>query len=142
MSLEEKELPPDFVIEDRIANAVRANLQDGKLPCARAFRLADELDVTPILIGKTADALQVHLNRCQLGLFGYPEDKGWQSTNVAARPVPEGLREAIAEAAEEGELACIAAWLVADRFGVPRIQVGYLADQLDIRITQCQLGAF
>ncbi len=143
MALEEKEIPDDFTINGEIANAIQNNLKDGKLPCARAFRIANRLDVPPLAVGKNADALQIHLSHCQLGLFGYGHEKAWQGTSLAKITNPEELKGAIqARRNDDGALPCRAAWDVAEAFSVSRMQVGYFADQLGIRIVACQLGAF
>ena len=58
-------------MDHRIAAAIREQAREGTLGCAAAFRIAEELDVTPLPVGQTADALGVRLTRCQLGLFDY-----------------------------------------------------------------------
>ena len=144
MSLEEKPLPTDFVVDESIAKAIRAHLKDDKLPCAKAFIVANSHNVTPITVGQTADALNIHLSHCQLGLFGYPgHKKGWPATNVANQPVPPGLEDAIRKAAlDNGALACVNAWDIAAHFKISKMLVAYIADQMGVRIGPCQLGAF
>jgi hypothetical protein len=41
-----------------------------------------------------------------------------------------------------GRLPCAVAWAVAARFGIPKLHVANAAERLDVRIGQCQLGAF
>ncbi len=144
MTLAEKTLPSDFVIDETLAAAIRAHLKEGKLPCASAFAIARTHNVTPLLVGQTADVLQIHLTRCQLGLFGYPgHAKGWAAAKIAERAIPEGLEEAIRAAVDsDGNFACVKAWEIAARFGIPKMQVAYVADQMGIRFSPCQLGAF
>ncbi len=162
MSLEDK--PNAEVTSETIAQAIDERLDDGKLPCAEAFAIAEAQEMKPRLVGQTADALQVRLCRCQLGLFGYPGKTGWDIPHlvadepVTAQPVPEGLEAAIREVAgvadvhdpsaqrfveaSEGRLSCAQVWDLAARFNVPKMLVGYVVDQLGIRIVACQLGAF
>jgi hypothetical protein len=144
MALSDKQRPTDFTMDDKVAAAIRARSTDEKLPCAQAFIIARELEIAPLIVGQHADALEIHLTRCQLGLFGYPGEKeAWKTTNLTARPVPEGLEAALRAAVDDdGHLACAAAWEIAAQFEVPKMQVGYLADRLEIKITPCQLGAF
>jgi hypothetical protein len=144
MALEDKTLPEGLTANPTVAAAIRAHLQDGLLSCAAACDAAEGLRVQPIEVGRTADALQVHLTRCQLGLFGFPgHSKGWEAAGVAALPVPDGLEDALRAARDEHEeLACSALWREADRCGAPRIQAGFVADRLGIPIRHCQLGAF
>ena len=145
MSLDEKHIPQDFTVDEQIAAAIRAHLRDGKLPCAQAFVVARQLGVAPLTVGLTADVLQIHLSRCQLGLFGYGGKKGWESgkTRFDTCEIPEGMEEAIRAAVDEdGNFACAKAWEIAAQFKKPKMYVGYLADKLGVRIAPCQLGAF
>ncbi len=141
MALEDKAVPTDFTPAAAITAAIQARIQDGKLPCAAAFAIAAEHEVAPRTVGQTADVLNIHLTSCQLGLFGYPgHAKGW--SKVAEAPVPDGLEAALRAAAGGGPLACGQLWALAAELGVSRLQIGYVADQLEIKITPCQLGAF
>jgi len=140
--LKNTKLPADFTLDTTLTDAIQKSLREGKLPCAAAFVIARQNDAAPLLVGQTATAMHIHLTRCQLGLFGYPEGKGWRSTTVAERPIPEGLEETIREAAVDGKLSCAQAWTLARQFHIPKMQISPIADQLEIHITPCQLGAF
>ncbi len=139
-----KKLPADFVVDAALAAAVEAHAEEGKLACAHAFAIAKSAQVAPIVVGQTADALGVNLHRCQLGLYGYPgHTKGWAVSNIADHPVPEGLETAIRAALDDdGGLPCVRAWQVAAEFAIPKMLVGYVATQMEVRIVHCQLGAF
>ncbi len=169
MSLKDK--PNADVADEAIAQAIYEHLDNAalstqeKLPCAIAFAIAKARGVPPRLVGQTADALQVRLCRCQLGLFGYPGKTGWDipidgDRPITECPIPEGLESALCEAAggaagaqsdsdaqssvtgTKGQLTCAQAWALAARFNTSKMLVGYLADQLGIHIVVCQLGAF
>ncbi len=142
MALADKQLPVDFVVDAALADAIRARLVDEHLPCPAAFVIAAEHEIAPLTVGQTADALGIHLTRCQLGLYGYPgHAKGWDT--VADKPSPEGLEAALQAAAEAtGKLACVQLWELAAKHHISRLQIGYVADKLGIKIGPCQLGAF
>jgi len=142
MSLDEKSLPEGFVIDEALAKAIRSHLQEGKLSCAAAFAIAKTAGVEPLVVGQTADALQIHLAHCQLGLFGYAAGKGWIGTPLSQATTPLGFKSALLAAAAGSTLSCAEAWKLAEEFNIPKMQVGYLAHQMDIHITPCQLGAF
>ncbi len=144
MALKDKILPSDLIVDKKLTEAIRFQMKNGTIACASAFAVAKKNSVDPLLIGKTADVLQIHLSHCQLGLFGFPgHAKGWDSAKVAEIPAPKGLEEAIRSAIDPaGELTCCAAWELADRFRVSRILIGFITDKLNIRIHKCQLGAF
>jgi hypothetical protein len=126
-------------MDEQIAAAIRERAQDGKLRCAQAFRIAEELGVAPLAVGQAADDLNVRLTRCQLGLFGYDEQK--RVAEPADEVSPE-LEQAIREGLILGRLPCAVAWAIAARFGMPKLHVANAAERLEIRLGQCQLGAF
>ncbi len=142
--VKDKKVPADFVVDAALATAIGARTKAGKLACAQAFAIAETAQVAPSIVGQTADAVGVGLAYCQLGLFGYPgHAKGWDTAKIAERPVPEDLADAIRAALDvDGKLHCIHAWQVAAEFSIPKMLVAYVADQMGIRIVQCQIGAF
>jgi hypothetical protein len=142
--VKDKKLPPDFVVDAALAAAVEARVKEGKLACAQAFAIAESARVAPLVVGQTVDALGVNLHHCQLGLYGYPgHTKGWAVSKIAEHPVPEALEAAIRAALDDdGRLSCARAWQVAAEFAIPKMLVGYVTDQMGVRIVHCQLGAF
>jgi hypothetical protein len=95
--------------------------------------------MAPLAVGKAADELGVRLARCQLGLFGYGEPR--RIVEPAAEVSPE-LERAIREGLILDRLPCAVAWAIAARFGIPKPEVSNAAEKLEVRIGQCQLGAF
>jgi len=126
-------------MDEKIAAAVQGRARGGPLRCAEAFHIAGELAVTPLAVGRTADALGVRLVRCQLGLFGHGERK---SIVEPAEEVSPELEQAIREGLILGRLPCAVVWAIAARFEMPKLHVANAAESLEIRISQCQLGAF
>jgi hypothetical protein len=124
---------------DKVTAVVQERAQEGTLPCAEAFRIAEALSVTPLAVGEAIDALGVQLARCQLGLFGYGERKSIVELDEEVAPEME---QAIRESLILGRLPCAVAWAIAARFGASKLQVANAAEGLGIRISQCQLGAF
>jgi len=49
--------------------AIREAAVDGKLPCARAFQLSVELDLSLKAIGEFCNAEGIRVKNCQLGCF-------------------------------------------------------------------------
>ncbi len=126
-------------MDERIVAIVNERAKEGTLGCAEAFRIAEELGVAPLAVGEAADAAGVRLARCQLGLFGYGEQK---RTVRPAEDVPTELERVIREGLIEGRLPCATAWAIAERLGLARMDVSNAAERLGIRIKPCQLGAF
>jgi hypothetical protein len=48
---------------------IQTSLLDGKLPCATAFQIAKELNVTTKEIGEACNRLKIKVRSCQLGCF-------------------------------------------------------------------------
>ncbi len=54
----------------------------------------------------------------------------------------EELKQALKEAAYEGNITCEKAWELADKAGVEKVEVGDLATEVGVKIRACQLGCF
>ena len=52
-----------------VEEKVVSSLVDGRLPCAVAFKIAKELEVSTREIGEAANKLGVRIASCQLGCF-------------------------------------------------------------------------
>jgi hypothetical protein len=127
-----------------ISDAIRDALVDGQLPCARAFAIAKQLAVEPIAVGEQADALDIRLSKCQLGLFGYGSKAEGTHRRVKPMPnVPPELAQAIrAAVGPNGKLTCLAAWGIAEELDLSKQEVSDAAEALAVRIASCQLDAF
>ncbi|MDR1701663.1 MAG: hypothetical protein LBR56_02680 [Sporomusaceae bacterium] len=54
---------------EAIVAKVKEAAKDGRLSCAAAFKLANEENVAPAVIGKAADTAKIKIINCQLGCF-------------------------------------------------------------------------
>ncbi len=52
------------------------------------------------------------------------------------------LGDMVKQALVEGQLPCAAAFVIAQQQSIAPLQVGTKADELDIRLSKCQLGLF
>jgi len=57
------------LVPEGLRAALAAAAVDGHLPCAAAWRLADEGGVPRFLFGSIAETIGVRISRCQLGCF-------------------------------------------------------------------------
>jgi hypothetical protein len=48
---------------------IRAAAPEGKIPCAAAFRLAEELGISRKELGNLLNELRIKIIQCQLGCF-------------------------------------------------------------------------
>jgi hypothetical protein len=90
-------------------------------------------------VGVAIDLMDIQLERCQLGLFGYGEKK---LIVKPAENVPSDLEKAIRDALAGGRLPCAAAWRIAEAFGIAKTDVSSACEALKIKVKPCQLGAF
>jgi hypothetical protein len=129
----------DIRTRDEIGEALQAQASDGEISCAQAFAIAGELGARPLELGQVADDVGVRFVRCQLGLYGYGQQK---SIVEPAASVPPEVEQALREGLVLGRLPCAVAWAIASRFAMPKLHVSAAAERLGIRIAQCQLGGF
>ena len=126
---------PDSLIKYEILKHSLNN----ELSCASAFLIAKELNVSPDKVGMVADLINYRLVKCRMGLFGYKPDK------KIVRPVKtanQNLKNTITDNLVEGKLECKIAWDIASRFKVNKMTVSGICDDMNIKINECQLGAF
>lgn len=56
--------------------------------------------------------------------------------------IPANVLEAVKNAAPDGRISCVAAHGLAEKLGVEILMIGKAADELKIKINNCQLGCF
>ncbi|RPH52540.1 MAG: hypothetical protein EHM85_02620 [Desulfobacteraceae bacterium] len=112
---------------------------ENKLSCVTAFEIAEKLNISAKDVGEAADSLNVRLANCQLGLFGHTPDK---KIVKAKEPVSAELESAINNSLDNGRLPCIKAWEIASEFKTQKFSVSCACETLNIKIKDCQLGAF
>ena len=56
-------------MSDNLEKKIKDSLVEGKLPCAIAFKIAEELDVAPSSVKDATDKLSIKISACQLGCF-------------------------------------------------------------------------
>ncbi|UCD72142.1 MAG: hypothetical protein JSW70_03865 [Syntrophobacterales bacterium] len=127
-------------LDQAIADAIRKRSVKGKLSCAAAFHIAEEVSVEPSEVGRTLDLLEVKIIKCQLGLFGH--ERGKHLIVKAAEAVPPALERALRASLVDERLPCATAWEIAKRFDLPKMGITSACETLNIRIGQCQLGSF
>lgn len=129
-------------VDQRVCEAIKGRAEDGRLSCAGASALAQELDVTMEEVGRNADLLEIKIDRCQLGLFGYGRTKGKHSIVEPPEQVSDELETAIRGALSDGKLTCVDSWTIAEGHRISKRAVCEAADKLGIKTSQCQLGVF
>ncbi|HPD60202.1 MAG TPA: hypothetical protein PKV48_00365 [Thermodesulfobacteriota bacterium] len=130
---------PGATLDERIAPAIRAQIFEGGLFCAIAFKIARDLSVLPSDVGRTADLMELPILKCQLGLMGYAPQR---RVIKPAESVAPDLEKAIQQELVNGRLSCAAAFTLAAQFKVPKMMVSSACEKMAIKINSCQLGMF
>jgi hypothetical protein len=55
--------------ENDVKDKIRTAAPEGKIPCAAAFRLAEELGISRKEMGNLLNELRIKIMQCQLGCF-------------------------------------------------------------------------
>jgi hypothetical protein len=55
--------------QEDLKNKIRAAAPEGRIPCAAAFKLADELGIPRRKMGELLNDLKIKITQCQLGCF-------------------------------------------------------------------------
>ena len=130
---------PGAELNEKIAASIKEKMSENRISCAEAHGIAVKLNVDPADVGAAIDLLEVRIIKCQLGLFGYGKEK-----NIPVLPdkVDPGIEPAISSSLVDGRLACFAAWEIAKRFNISKPIIAAVCENMKIKISPCQLGAF
>jgi len=130
---------PGATLDERIAQEIRAQVLEGGLFCAIAFKIARDLSVSPTDVGRNADLLELPILKCQLGLFGYPPQR---RVVKPAESVAPDLEKAIQEELVNGRISCSAIFSLAAKCKIPKMVIASACEKMRVKINSCQLGTF
>ncbi len=131
---------PGGKIDAAIADEIRNRENGGCVTCAAAHEIAKKQGVSPKIVGMNIDLLEKRINKCQMGLFGYGANKDKKIEVSSA--VAQDLKKAITDAMDGGKISCDAAWAVANRLNLTKLEVACACESMEIKVSTCQLGAF
>jgi len=131
---------PDTKIDPTIASDIASKQDNGRISCAAAHEIASKQDCDPKTVGINIDLLEKRISKCQMGLFGHGSKKG--KAVAKSDTVSAELASAIRNAMDGNRLTCKAAWELAEALGLKKMEVACACETLEIKVGQCQLGAF
>lgn len=134
-----KKHPGDTKISDDLQQDIAKAAKGNDISCAAAEKISRKNNIPLGEIGVGIDLLNINIVQCQLGLFGYD---GKKKLVKAAEEVAADLQQSIAAKLSGGKLPCAAAWEIALKLNIPRLNVCAACEKLKIKIKPCQLGAF
>jgi hypothetical protein len=133
-----KKLPPDFKADHDVEEAMKKVIKDGTISCAKAFSIAKKYNISPSEAGQTIDSLEISIDKCQIGLFGYSEGKYIKPSES----VSTELKKAIKSSLINNKISCKSIWDIAEKLGMGKMEVCAACEALGIKVASCQLGAF
>lgn len=129
--------------QTEVADILRQNIlqkaTNNNMSCTLAEEIARVSRVTLAKTGVALDILNINIVECQLGLFGYGQEK---KIVQPAKDVVPSLKDEIQCALVSGRLPCADAWEIARKLNLPRMKVSAACEALQVKIKPCQLGAF
>jgi len=134
-----KKHDPGLRPDPNIVKEMRKRATDRGISCAHAFEIADNLRMDPKAVGRTADALDIPIVKCQLGLFGYKPDKKIVTPEDAPN---QEVEDAVKGSSVNNRLSCEKAWKIAAQFNMSRLALSNVCQANSIQIKTCRLGAF
>jgi hypothetical protein len=126
-------------LNEMIAARIKEKISENTIFCAEAHSIAVKLNTDPADLGTAIDLLEVRINKCQLGLFGYGKKKNIPALSDKINPA---IESAIKSSLVNGRLTCSAAWEISKRFNISKTMVAAACETMKIKISSCQLGAF
>jgi len=134
-----KKHPEGTKVAEELKQEILKQTKDNNISCKAAEKISQSRNTPLGEIGVAVDMLNINIAQCQLGLFGFD---GKQKRVPAAASVAPDLEAAIREMLVDGRLSCLAAWNIADRLQIKRLDVCAACENLKIKVKPCQLGAF
>ena len=123
----------------QLEDTVKASLQDGYLPCAIALKIAKQVSVPKVAVGKITDKLGIRITNCQIGCFKV--DKTTHD-NSAHEDVGDGIVSKLNALKENNELTCTNVFDLAQQLKSTPMVIMDVANLRDLKIDSCQLGCF
>ncbi len=127
-----------LTIDPELKKQIEAQAKNKIINCASAHKAASLAGVSPKTIGIQIDLMEYRLSRCQLGLFGYKDQKRL-NPDIEISP---SLSKKIDDVAPNGRISCEACWELADKENLSKLDMGSACEKKNMKIKPCQLGAF
>lgn len=66
---EKRIVRPAATVDPALADAIQKSLENGRLPCAAAWRLAERFQIGKMAVSAACETLGIKIKPCQLGAF-------------------------------------------------------------------------
>ncbi len=129
----------DQTIDPNVKPLLEQKAENGTISCANVHSVAEKSGITPEKAGIQTDLLELRVVKCQLGLFGHPAEGTQPDPDVE---LSAELDQKLENSSENGRITCRDCWKIADGMKINRNRVGAACDKKNLKIKQCQIGAF
>ena len=130
-------LPAEIL--SQLVDMVKAQLRDGNLQCATAFKIARQAKVPKIAVGDVTDRLGIRITNCQIGCFKV--DKTVRDNDVQKKLVDE-ITPMLESLKQKDELTCVKVFELALQLKLTPMAIADVANLRNWKIHSCQLGCF
>jgi hypothetical protein len=130
-------LPPETL--SQLVDMVKAQLRDGNLRCATAFKIARQAKVPKIAVGEVTDRLGIRITNCQIGCFKV--DKTVRD-NVVQKKLVDEITPMLESLKQKDELTCVKVFELALQLKLTPMAIADVANLRNWKIHHCQLGCF
>jgi len=130
-------LPPETL--SQLVDMVKAQLRDGNLQCATAFKIARQAKVPKIAVGEVTDRLGIRITNCQIGCFKV--DKTIHD-NLDPKKIDDKITTMLESLKQKDELTCVKVFELALQLKLTPMAIADVANLRNWKIHHCQLGCF
>lgn len=123
----------------QLGDMVKASLRDGNLPCAAAFKIAQDAKVSKIAVGEMTDRLGIRITNCQIGCFKV--DKTIHD-NIDHKKIDDKIITMLETLRRNNELTCVNVFELAVKLKLTPMAIADVANLRNLKIHLCQLGCF
>jgi hypothetical protein len=123
----------------QLEGVVRASLEDGYLPCPKAWKIAKESNVPKFVIGDIADRLGIRITNCQIGCFKIDKTPYNDSTH---KKIDKEITTLLKKLGDTNQLTCAKVFDLGREFKVKPMDIANEVNVRNLKINSCQLGCF
>ena len=128
-------------IDKTIEEKLKKNAENEKISCPIIHSIAKELSITPEKAGIQTDLLELRLNCCQLGLFGWEGEPSGKLIDKSIQ-ITDALEQELKTTTKDNRITCLECWDIAKILKLKRVDIASACESKGIKIKKCQLGAF
>ncbi|OQY02240.1 MAG: hypothetical protein B6I26_01445 [Desulfobacteraceae bacterium 4572_130] len=126
-------------INKKAEKIIKQKSKDEKITCKSLHIAAKEIGITPSDAGIQIDLMGLKLIECQLGVFGYlPNGKILKKEIKFSKQV----EKIIEKNTQNGKIICKKCWEIAKNLKMKKLDISSIANIKNIKIKNCQLGAY